>query len=123
MDCFCTDSSIHDSGMICFPSILPLFKYNNPQRHLEQAMEERLALLNEKLANLKLSIRHFPETDAVYVRYMGTINEGKLNPGIIEAFRKVESWMEARGLLEDTSMILGVVLDDPYITPPPATQV
>lgn len=79
--------------------------------------QERMTLIEEKLATLPIEIKSFREQTAVYTRYVGTINDGQVNRTVAANFDYLEEWLRARGTLDCNSMFVGLILDDPYITP------
>ncbi|MFD0670028.1 GyrI-like domain-containing protein [Cohnella sp. GCM10027633] len=79
---------------------------------------ERTAELASKLEKLPIEIRNMSPMHAAYARYWGTINEGKSNPAISDSYERLFSWLEAREALASGSFAVGLVHDDPYITPP-----
>ncbi|MFC6647716.1 AraC family transcriptional regulator [Paenibacillus rhizoplanae] len=78
---------------------------------------EKSTELSRKLAELPIEIRNLAPMTAIYARYRGTINEGKINSDITGLFERVASWLDAREALKKGSMTVGLILDDPFITP------
>jgi AraC family transcriptional regulator len=96
------------------------------RRHDLRAISERFRAglpleksdgLVRRLAEIPIELRNLAPMQAIYARYRGTINEGKENPNIPALFSRVSSWLEAREALNEDSMTVGLVLDDPFITP------
>ncbi|MFF2890469.1 GyrI-like domain-containing protein [Paenibacillus sp. NPDC057967] len=79
--------------------------------------EERLQLLERKYSQLRIRIEHFPDRQAVCVRYQGTVNTGKYNEDVAKAYEKAGQWLMARDLHRRDTMYIGLVHNDPYVTP------
>jgi AraC family transcriptional regulator len=78
---------------------------------------EKSTELSCKLAELPIEIRSLAPMNTIYARYRGTINEGRINSDITGLFEHVASWLVAREALNKDSLTVGLILDDPYITP------
>lgn len=78
---------------------------------------EKSTELSHKLGGLPIEIRSLDPMNAVYARYKGTINEGRINSDISRIFERLASWLDARDVLEKGSLTVGLLLDDPFITP------
>lgn len=62
---------------------------------------------------MKVEVKKLPACTVAYVRVMDGLDSQKIKP----AFQKVMTWVKARDLMNDDSLILGVGLDDPTVTP------
>jgi AraC family transcriptional regulator len=61
----------------------------------------------------KVEVKHLPGYRIAYIRVMDGFNTQEIKP----AFQKVMTWAKARDLFGPESLILGVILDDPEVTP------
>lgn len=92
-------------------------RFMNSPSHADPRHDRR-QLLESKYHHLEINVRHLPARQAVCSRYQGTINTGELNPAISALFNRMKAWMNARDLLTCDSRFIGIIPDDPYITPP-----
>ena len=63
---------------------------------------------------MEVKAKDLPSYHVAYVRVMDGYNTDK----IIPAFQKVLKWTRARGLMGPESLVIGVGLDNPEVTPP-----
>ncbi|MCZ8521381.1 AraC family transcriptional regulator [Paenibacillus caseinilyticus] len=77
----------------------------------------RLRELEEKYRRLKIEVSLLPAQRAACVHHRGTLVQGGVNRGIGEEFGRLEAWMRAHDLLDSTSQAIGLVFDDPCVTP------
>ncbi|MBD0384693.1 AraC family transcriptional regulator [Paenibacillus sedimenti] len=87
------------------------------ERFRSRLTSEKSAELAHNLAELPIEIRNMAPMNAIYARYRGTINDGRINPDIKGLFEQVVSWVDASEALTKDSLAVGLVLDDPFITP------
>ncbi|WP_426445282.1 AraC family transcriptional regulator [Paenibacillus sp. S-38] len=77
----------------------------------------RLRNLEERYSRLKIEVCHLPERRAACVHHRGTLVQGGVNRGVGEKFSRLEAWMRAHDLLDRTSQAIGLLFDDPCVTP------
>lgn len=78
---------------------------------------QKSAEMASKLAELPIEIRSIAPMNTIYARYRGTINNGTMNQEIKGQFEQLASWLGARDELGQSSLMVGLILDDPFITP------
>ena len=62
---------------------------------------------------MNVEVKHLPGWHVAYVRVMDGFNSQKIKP----AFQKVLTWAKARDLLGPDTLVIGVSLDNPEVTP------
>jgi AraC family transcriptional regulator len=80
--------------------------FNGFQKNLKPIKERR----NKAM---KVEVKNLPEYRVAYVRVMDGYNSSK----ITKAFEKVIKWARARDLMGPQSLVLGIGLDNPEVTP------
>ncbi|GMK40873.1 transcription regulator [Paenibacillus sp. CCS19] len=84
----------------------------------KEAADERRRMLEAKYDRLAIKVMQLPERQAVCCTYYGPILMDEVGPSTGAVFARVEGWMKARDLLTCDSQYIGLIPDDPYITPP-----
>ncbi|WP_127533391.1 AraC family transcriptional regulator [Paenibacillus kobensis] len=80
---------------------------------------ERFQLLREKFMRMQVRLERLPEETVYYRRFIGTLDlSTRNNVELEDHFRYVEGWLKAREMADDERKYIGIVLDDPYVTPP-----
>jgi len=85
-----------------------LTHYNRFQKNIKPIKKRR----NKPM---KVEVRILPEYRVAYARVMDGFNDQ--SPKIMKAFEKVIKWVQARDLMGPQSLVLGISLDNPEVTP------
>ncbi|QGQ95042.1 AraC family transcriptional regulator [Paenibacillus psychroresistens] len=73
----------------------------------------------EKLANLEIRIERLPAYHVAFYRFYHCFIEGhgQAHPGIEASFNQVYHWLLERDQINEQTLCIGTLLDDPYLTP------
>lgn len=85
-----------------------LTHYNGFQKNIKSIMKRRKKAM-------KVEVKNLPEYRVAYARVMDGFNDQ--SPKIMKAFEKVVKWAQARDLMGPESLVLGISLDNPEVTP------
>jgi AraC family transcriptional regulator len=77
-------------------------------------MNPNNSIAERRYDEMKVEVKKLPVYTVAYVRVMEGLDSRKIVP----AFQKVITWAGARNLIDENTLILGVSLDDPTVTPP-----
>lgn len=76
-----------------------------------------VAEMEEKYCNLRVAIRKLPEKHAACIHRIGTIIHDVAEHVVEAEFGRLHTWMQSKHLMEEDSQAIGLIFDDPYITP------
>ncbi|AEI41673.1 AraC family transcriptional regulator [Paenibacillus mucilaginosus] len=77
----------------------------------------RLRDLEKKYHRMKIEVKQLPVRRAACIHHRGTLVQGGINREIGEKFSRLEDWIRAHDLLDGSSQAIGLIFDDPCVTP------
>ncbi|TYP79404.1 AraC family transcriptional regulator [Paenibacillus methanolicus] len=77
----------------------------------------RLPEVEEKYRSLKIEVRQLPKRCGACIHHVGTLIREVSDQTVSEEFGRLEAWMQAHDLMEADTQAIGVIFDDPCITP------
>lgn len=76
-------------------------------------LKQSINLNQRRNEEMKVEVKELPGYHVAYVRVMGGFKSERIKP----AFEKIITWATARDLMGPKTLVLGVALDNPYVTP------